>query len=105
MQALQRVTTSCGYGSRTASPTPSCAPAAAAPDGSVRGECLAQTGATERPSGCGSDGMSGGWDLPPDRRIFCAAATAADYALLSPCPRYSYGAPRRRASEAGATKA
>ena len=46
------------------------------------GERLAQTGATERPSGCGSDGMSGGWDLPPDRRIFCAAATAAD--LLHP---------------------
>jgi len=31
------------------------------------------------------------------RRIFCAAATSADYALLSPCvQRCGYGAPQRR---------
>jgi hypothetical protein len=31
-------------------------------------------------------------------RIFCAAATGAGYALLSPCVRrYGYGAPQRRA--------
>jgi hypothetical protein len=47
--------------------------------------------------------MGGGWSpaLPllkrPDRRIFCAAATSADYALLSPrVRRYGYGAPQRR---------
>jgi hypothetical protein len=31
------------------------------------------------------------------RRIFCAAAISADYALLSPCVRrYGYGASQRR---------
>jgi hypothetical protein len=36
------------------------------------------------------------------RRIFCAAATSADYALPSPCVRrHGYGAPQRRVSVAG----
>ena len=38
----------------------------------------------------------------PDRRLFCAAATGSDYALLSPSVRhYGYGALQRRASVAG----
>jgi hypothetical protein len=36
-------------------------------------------------------------DSRAERRIFCAAATSTDYALLSPCVRrYGYGAPQRR---------
>src|SRR5215469_7317825 len=43
-------------------------------------------------------------DPAPERRIFCAAATGSDYALLSPSVRrYGYGAPQRRLGS-GATK-
>ena len=41
-------------------------------------------------------------EAAPDRRIFCASATGADYALLSPSfRRFGYGAPQRRASVLG----